>query len=665
MSFAVLLLSATSLAPQISVGTLLPEMTDLMHLTHRPKPFYLAAQASSYDRASNPGLKSDPFANGDAGQFVRNEEVDGRVEHVMADLKGPGSVMRFWSANPAGVVRFYFDGESTPRITEKLADLLTGKVAPLVKPFAYEASMGTDLYFPLPYAKSLKVTIDNSDGDKARSLYYQIGYRTYERGTQVKTFEWADLKANSAQMIRQRTVLEHPELAVPKGLTERTQKQVRLAPGKGFTTIFADERSVVRELTIKIPFPIVLTIRAMDWSDPHQPHNVLRAMTLGINVDGKKVVEAPLGDFFATAPGLNPVKTLPFEVFTDGTMICRLPIPYERRLAIQLVNRGTVDVPVSLSTKHDKFSGGKFYTLHSQFLVDKGSTRPMRDMNFLTARGEGLWLGSNMHVANPTPAWWGEGDEKVYVDEETFPSTFGTGTEDYYGYAWCCPVPFERPYHAQPRADGPGNFGHTDVARFHVLDPIPFRRAFRFDMEMWHWQEVEATYAHTAYWYAPPSNVTAQLPLVSEILPPELKPPAPVKGAIEGESMPIKAKTGGTTENQGGFWELSGGEQLWWKDPKPGDKLELTFEVPASGRYEVIGSFCFARDYGIHRLRIDGIEGKEYDFYGTGVNWKKVSLGTFDLSPGKHSLEAVCVGNNPAALPARMFGLDYLLLEKR
>lgn len=32
--------------------------------------------------------------------------------------------------------------------------------------------------------------------------------------------------------------------------------------------------------------------------------------------------------------------------------------------------------------------------------------------------------------------WWGEGDEKLFVDGEKFPSTFGTGSEDYVGYAW-------------------------------------------------------------------------------------------------------------------------------------------------------------------------------------------------------------------------------------
>ena len=33
-----------------------------------------------------------------------------------------------------------------------------------------------------------------------------------------------------------------------------------------------------------------------------------------------------------------------------------------------------------------------------------------------------------LHVWNPRGGWWGEGDEKFFVDGEKFPSTFGTGS---------------------------------------------------------------------------------------------------------------------------------------------------------------------------------------------------------------------------------------------
>ncbi len=661
MSLAMLLLTVA--APAVSVQTLLPEMTDMTHLTRRPNPSYTTAQASSYDRASDPGPKSDPFANGDFGKYLRTEQVDGRTEYVMADLKGPGAVVRVWSANPAGVVRFYFDGEAKTRIEHRMVDFLSGNVAPFSPPFAYGAAQGFNLYFPLPYAKSLKVTVDNTDDNKARALYYHIGYRTFAPNTIVQTFTAEDLTKNAAQLNRTRQLLENPGSALPKNLKTLKDGPHRLNPNTQSVTMI-EGSGTVREFTIKIPFPLVQNIRAMDWSDAHQPHNVLRTMLLSLTIDGKKTVSAPLGDFFGTAPGINPLKTLPFEVRQDGTMICRLPIPYRRQFLVMIQNAGKATVPFTMTIRQQNgMPSAGFYTLHTKFKIDKGSTRPMRDMNFLNAHGEGYWVGSNMHIANPTQAWWGEGDEKVYVDNESFPSTFGTGTEDYYGYAWCSPQLFARPYHSQPRCDGPGNFGHSNVNRWHILDPIPYRRSMRFDMEMWHWQEVEATFAHTAFWYAPPSQVAT----VSgrDLLPPELQPPAPVKGALEGEKLRIVSKTGGTTENQGGFWDLSSGEQLWWRDPKVGEKLVLAIPVAEAGTYEVIGNFCHARDYGIHKMRLNGKEIAPIDFYGPEVSWKKHNLGTFDLPAGEAILEVECVGNRAEAIPMRLFGLDYLLLEKK
>ena len=100
-------------------------------------------------------------------------------------------------------------------------------------------------------------------------------------------------------------------------------------------------------------------------------------------------------------------------------------------------------------------------------------TQPRQDWNYVEVRGAGVFVGDTLAVTNPVKTWWGEGDEKIYVDGETFPSHFGTGTEDYYGYAWGSPEPFEGPFHAQPRCDGPDNYGHTTVSRVRILDAIP------------------------------------------------------------------------------------------------------------------------------------------------------------------------------------------------
>jgi hypothetical protein len=42
--------------------------------------------------------------------------------------------------------------------------------------------------------------------------------------------------------------------------------------------------------------------------------------------------------------------------------------------------------------------------------------------------------------------------------------------------------------------------------RFHILDPIPFEHALRFDLEAWHWTDTSMTMDGTIYWYARPGG---------------------------------------------------------------------------------------------------------------------------------------------------------------
>jgi hypothetical protein len=265
--------------------------------------------------------------------------------------------------------------------------------------------------------------------------------------------------------------------------------------------------------------------------------------------------------------------------------------------------------------------------------------------------------------------WWGEGDEKIYVDGESFPSHFGTGTEDYYGYAWCFPGLFTHAYHSQSRCDGPGNYGRTSVNRFHILDRIPFRESFRFDMELWHWHEqCKVNMAVTSYWYARPGGsdgfaaITADMAVVRPLE--EYRVPR-VKGALEGEEMKIVSVTG-VAEPQD-WADLSNGCHLWWhKGVEPGGKLTVAFPAPKAGRYRVFGRFLTARDYGIHQLAVNGTAaGKPIDFFHT-PNPKpgdEIELGSFELKKTGNTLGVTATGSHPDAVKAFMFGLDYLRLE--
>jgi len=672
VAFAIsaVLLGSLAHAQTVTTGALLKQMYDLDWLTRRPSPYFKMAQASSYDRAST--TPADPktwFANGDAGQFVTTTTHDGITEYVMADLKGPGTVVRLWSANPAGRLRFYFDGETTPRFTAMTADLLNGRVAPFGNPFSYptsEAANGANLYFPFPYAKSLKITVDSSAGGGAKSMYYHVGYRTYATGTRVETFDPTRLSGIQREIDNVKTALSGP----PR--LGGTAAVAVKATGSFHEHLKAKDGAVLRMLSVRIPFPLVETFRKMDWNDPHQAHNVLRNSTIKIVCDGEPTVVAPLGDFFGAAPGINQFHSYPFTVAKDGTMTCYWPMPFKRSMEISIETPKGLNVPLEVSYEWEgrPWTNDTYY-FHAHWNIDLGPTRPMRDMEFLSAEGEGFWVGSNLHVTNPVGDWWGEGDEKAWVDGESFPSTFGTGSEDYYGYAWSSNLLFDKPYHGQARCDGPATYGHVSVHRWQIFDPISFSKSLKFDLEMWHWRDCPARYARTSYWYAKPgsrSHEEAMTPKKLEVV--EEPGIQPVKGAIEGENLEYQV-TGGDVTKQEGFFELSAGKQLWWTDPKEGDKLTVTVPVEKAGRYEIVGHFCHAHDYGIHTLRFLDKDGKELgpaktiDFYGTGVAWKKISLGTFDLPQGTVKLEVVSKGHNPQAEPRQMFGLDYLLLNKK
>jgi hypothetical protein len=235
----------------------------------------------------------------------------------------------------------------------------------------------------------------------------------------------------------------------------------------------------------------------------------LRKTFLSIAFDGEETVRAPLVDFFGTGPGWNPYSSLPMTVSEDGTLTCRFPMPFQKRAVVSVVRDapGAVDIGGGISVDPRSFASDSLL-FHARWRPPEiVRTRPFVDWHIATLGGRGHLIGTVLDVENPpNAAWWGEGDEKIYVDGEGFPGIFGTGTEDYFGYAWSSTQLFFHPYHAQTRATGPGFSGQFSMNRFHVLDPIPFERSLRFDLEAWHWNDTTMTMDATLYWYSRPAG---------------------------------------------------------------------------------------------------------------------------------------------------------------
>ncbi len=637
----------------ITVERLINEMTDLKTMAEFPDPPFTCKQFSSYDRKSVSPDDKNWFANGDSGQFLRVEDVAGRKEYVMMDAQGPGAIVRIWSANPTGTLRIYLDGSETPVIESPMDVILGGKFPGLPRPIAGEYSKGWNLYFPITYQKSCKVTSDKG------GFYYHVNYRTYPPDTKVETFTVDLFKKLSDKVENLAKCLSSPKDCprVIGGKSNHFSGNLKSSGGgrTEISTSFNGPSAIVG---------IVMKVKSTNIED------ALRGIVLKGYFDDNQTIEAPLGDFFGSAPGINPYESLPLGMLKDGTLYCNWVMPFKKNAKLDFSNYGELDAEIDaeFTTIPYKWTENTMY-FYSKWKVDFDvPTRPMFDYNYLTVYGKGVFGGVAFFIDNPVKDWWGEGDEKIYVDGEKFPNHFGTGTEDYYGYAWCYPVPFTHAYHSQPRCDGPGNFGRTSVNRFHIIDRIPFNTQFKFDMELWHWNaNCKVNMAVCSYWYAKGEAKDTFKPIKSDdvVVKPIMayKPPR-VKDALEGEELKI-VKVTGTVEPQD--WSgLSNERHLWWHaGMKPGDTLTLAFKAPKAGKYRVLARFLRAKDYGIHQISINGVKaGEPIDFYNPDVKpSNEIDLGVFDLKQGENEFTATIVGANEKAIKAYMFGLDYILLK--
>jgi hypothetical protein len=129
----------------------------------------------------------------------------------------------------------------------------------------------------------------------------------------------------------------------------------------------------------------------------------------------------------------------------------------------------------------------------------------------LDVEGDGHLVGCNMSVnAQPGQAgkWW-EGDDMIFVDGEAWPPAIhGTGTEDYFGNAWGVRHMANTPYYGVSFMKKHPGDGYTEglftCYRFHIPDPIPFRKSIRVTMEHGHANDAENEFSSVAYWYQAP-----------------------------------------------------------------------------------------------------------------------------------------------------------------
>ena len=655
--------SANGTNPVLTYVDLVRRLTDLEHLATLPMPGEKTAQFSSYDRASRYDEKTGKYvhwdANGDNDGVIRKEGD----QFVLAEMNGPGCIWRIWSAAPKqGHVRIYLDGDTTPAVDLPFAEYFSGTQAPFTRPaMVHIVAQGCNNYTPIPFQKSCKIVADADWG-----AYYHFGYTTFPLGTQVPTFKRELLPAENAALDQADKILSHcGPREFPNG--HRASSGDGLLGGNdGSTSDKLDGSGAINCIRVKFDSPLTSADR-----------DVLRAITIQIRWDGESSpsVWSPLGDFFGTAPGANVYRSLPCGYTEDGWFYANWFMPFTNSAEVKFLNEGTTDRKFKYEISSEEIHGDltRYARFHAKWHRDEFlPAEPERqiDWTLLKTTGTGRFVGVMLHVWNPRGGWWGEGDEKFFVDGEKFPSTFGTGSEDYFGYAWSSPTLFQHAYHNQTHNDG-NSKGHISVNRWHISDQVPFQKEFEGDIEKYFSNDRPTRYAATVYWYlAPDGNDPYSAVPVAE----RTNYYAPVaaqrvSGVIEGEQMKILSQTSGNPQEQdmtGWGEQWSNDAQLWWTGAKPGDRLELDLPVAKAGKYQLLAQFTKAVDYGIVQLTLDGEKlGQPVDLFHDGViATGELDFGTHELSTGEHKLAVEITGANPKAVKSFMFGLDYMKLKE-
>ena len=600
----------------VTVGTLLHELSDPEYLTRFPDPGYRLLHASSYDRRSITPGTPNWFANLDYNYVLRSETVDDRTEFVLLDATGPGVIVHFWTTTFGHeyTLRVYLDGVRTPVIEGSLTQVVgrDGFIGPplsFVAPVLSGTSVGHNLYLPIPFNQRCKITVSTPllPLIEPHHLFYNIDYRVYDSGTEVESYTQDALTRYSAEYAATQFALNagHPALTATSACS---RIEGALPWGGGTRSVTLAGPSAVRLMRFRLAAPDL--------------DQALRSTHLEMDFDDEvRSVACPVGDFFGTGCCVTTGGTWYAKSLTNGTMEVYWPMPFSRRATIRVVNHGLQPVDVcqgevwSGPYTWDAAASMHFHSAWRDYAFEDSVAQKGKDLNYVTLQGEGRYVGDALSVFNDTTVWWGEGDEKIYVDGETFPSHFGTGTEDYYGYAWCQPNTFSTPFNSQPLGDGNNHKGRTVNVRVRPLDNIPYRSGLRFDMEFWAWQTGRCRFAPTVFWYARPGGrCFSPDPVPKSLLPiprstsgVEYAPAlCPIGVRAEAESMSVAQLVGGTvTSVSSNGLGLSSDRCLRWRDCHVGDRLTLSWTAGFEGQCRLAARFLSAPATGILRISVN------------------------------------------------------------
>lgn len=673
-----LIQSACESSKPITLESLLEEMVSVEELSRFPDPYYTCHQESSYDRRSVSPGNPEWFANDDGFGIIRQDTVNDRIEKVMFDETGPGVITRIWitTIDKRGTWRFYFDGSSEPGWIIPSYDLMRIGIPELglglLQPhtsYTPEGKGGNTLFLPIPYSKGCKITFEDEPGVAPTPKYYGINYRKYPENTTIETFSPEVIKRAGKKIAEVNNLLLNPRL-IRNG--EIISEGKLLLPADSLILELPKGENGVYEVKFNIGI-----------EDSTNFDQLMREIIFCAEFDEKQTVWVPISDFSGGGMGAPIVDSWYLSSDGKGNITSRWLMPYKKSSVLKLINISSFPINMKVEANispltwderslyfHCSWRQENEIPVHKYDEPDKCT-----EWNFATIEGRGIYKGDLLSLFNHAPRWYGEGDEKIWVDNDTFPSHFGTGTEDYYNSSWAPVVPFHTPFGGAPRADLESSHGYNALFRTRNLDGIPFKQKFKFDIEMIGWQRGLSDYATTTYWYGDYEAKAIGTSGIEEarrkLIPaPENPADYKIENSIEFETLPIINKSPSLRVEKQNMMDFTDGKwsranQLLCPNGYIGDYVEFEFDNLEKNRYRMVLHATCANDYGIISFEINNKPvNLTFDGYNKTVKHSgAIDLGIFSPVSGVINLKVKIIGTNKQSQGAKyMFGLDCIQL---
>jgi hypothetical protein len=249
-------------------------------------------------------------------------------------------------------------------------------------------------------------------------------------------------------------------------------------------------------------------------------------------------VESPIGPFFGQGWNESYLFTSAPLAATPANgqgLVSYFAMPFAKGARIEIENQASTDIhPFYFYVDYQemkKLPGdmGRFHAWYHRQLMGAGDSienehwmfgpnKPNKDgrQNYVIAdiRGRGKFVGVNYYVHSPTPYWYGEGDDMIFIDGDSLPTLNGTGTEDYFNTSWGAPgTPYTTPWFGYAKVNNDiGFLGKTHIYRFNIADPIYFDKSLKFTIEHGSNNVLTLDLASVAYWYQDKASAVPAIP---------------------------------------------------------------------------------------------------------------------------------------------------------